>query len=501
MEPPLKLAAPLGSQNVHNNAHCGGGLSDLPAHIVHHILSLLHMTDIAFISILSKRCRELCMSAPNLNIDSEILRGSLVRRQRFGNFLDRFMNLCNGMEVQTFRLRWIFSRAFCILNEEYRVDTWLHNVVRRNVKELYLDLHPMDRIKAFELPLCIFSCGSLRVLNLNLNNGILKLPSVGFTTLQDLTLSGVRIGHNDFGGWVSSLCKSLMRLNLINVWGINSLSITTSSLQCLTITVQKGDDLHHINVSAEKLHTMILFWGNTHTGKSLHVSAPNLRVLSLDGHNANYYCLANFLHVHEAWIYCLTTPPQACSDWSFFQVIRCISQVKSLYIGGKFIQSLITHGFPQTTLRNLHSLFLTVRSLEDDLVPSIASFLGGLPSLQKLAIKPKFLSAPSITNNTLPLEASGFDAEYWESQNLVFVQKLKEAAIEIHSGENEMQLVKYLLKHAKALEKITIFCSSLEFCSAKENSPLTFPKLHKISKRIEEFKKASSTAAVYLLLK
>ncbi|GKV52625.1 hypothetical protein SLEP1_g59199 [Rubroshorea leprosula] len=51
----------------------------------------------------------------------------------------------------------------------------------------------------------------------------------------------------------------------------------------------------------------------------------------------------------------------------------------------------------------------------------------------------------------------GFNMEYWEAQGLKFVPQLQKATIEVHFG-NGVELVKYLLKHAAALETLNTLC-------------------------------------------
>lgn len=54
-----------------------------------------------------------------------------------------------------------------------------------------------------------------------------------------------------------------------------------------------------------------------------------------------------------------------------------------------------------------------------------------------------------------------FTIRYWESEKLAFVHQLEEATIQLfHRGDNDLELAKFFLKHAKALKKMTIFYST-----------------------------------------
>lgn len=56
----------------------------------------------------------------------------------------------------------------------------------------------------------------------------------------------------------------------------------------------------------------------------------------------------------------------------------------------------------------------------------------------------------------LPCQSSGFDAEYWKSQNPAFVNQLEEVTIELSDGSNEIESLRYMLQHAQNLKKIVI---------------------------------------------
>ncbi|XP_060670773.1 uncharacterized protein LOC132800632 [Ziziphus jujuba] len=75
-------------------------------------------------------------------------------------------------------------------------------------------------------------------------------------------------------------------------------------------------------------------------------------------------------------------------------------------------------------------------------------------------------------------------AEYWESQSLPFVHSLKEVEMEIEGKNNEIELIKYLLKNARALKKMTILYKAV-LC--RESA----------IRKIEEFQIASSRIALY----
>ncbi|KAH7528006.1 hypothetical protein FEM48_Zijuj05G0026100 [Ziziphus jujuba var. spinosa] len=82
-----------------------------------------------------------------------------------------------------------------------------------------------------------------------------------------------------------------------------------------------------------------------------------------------------------------------------------------------------------------------------------------------------------------------YSAEYWESHNLEFVRSLKEVEMEIKGKDSEMELIKYFLKNAKALKKMTILY------------PSALRRQSMISRKIQQFQMASSSIVLYFLQK
>ena len=59
----------------------------------------------------------------------------------------------------------------------------------------------------------------------------------------------------------------------------------------------------------------------------------------------------------------------------------------------------------------------------------------------------------------VPSKKLSFKLEYWESQNLMFINQLKGIVIELSNWESDVQLMKYLLKNTKELERAIIIYS------------------------------------------
>lgn len=132
-----------------------------------------------------------------------------------------------------------------------------------------------------------------------------------------------------------------------------------------------------------------------------------------------------------------------------------------------------------------------ISSLNDDLVPAVISLLSGMHNLKTLSIKssPPLLANTNISSTRIhcnmkccklftdymkpslrfhrsiksstPLaknNASGFNARYWESQNLRFIRHLEMVEIGLSDGGmNEVELGLFLLKRAKSLKNMIFF--------------------------------------------
>jgi hypothetical protein len=60
----------------------------------------------------------------------------------------------------------------------------------------------------------------------------------------------------------------------------------------------------------------------------------------------------------------------------------------------------------------------------------------------------------------MPSGEFSFKMGYWQSQNLMFTRQLKTVALELFDREDEVELIKYLLKNAEELEVMNILCTS-----------------------------------------
>jgi hypothetical protein len=327
MEKLLKLEACSSlSQSKGRFVESSDKISNLPIHIVHHILSFLMMEDIARLSMVSKWWQELCISIPSLTLDGMRYRGKDYKLIHFKNFLDRLMLRRNGMKMTQFCVRWTFLSWH---SEEYRFLTWLQDAVRCNVEVLYLDLY-IFLPGAFQMPLCVLNCESLRFLTVSLYGGVLQLPSSSvFTKLQSLSLTRVRVLDELFVERILSSCNSLDKLCLDDVNGINNINIRSSSLKYLEIRSYEHNDLFHLNVSGELLEELIVRWKFTPSGgRSLKMTTPHLKCFTWGGFASDNCFLGNLKCLRS----CALSLEQLSSSWrppylEFFHILEWIEEL------------------------------------------------------------------------------------------------------------------------------------------------------------------------------
>ncbi|KAF2320761.1 hypothetical protein GH714_030555 [Hevea brasiliensis] len=320
-------------------------LDDLPDLIVHNILNFFTMEDIARCSTLSQRFRRLCTSVPRLHVSRTAIETNLLKRAKFVDFIDRFM-IHRRLKLESFRLSWSI-RFDWVLSEEYRIESWLHQAARCGCREARSSyLYPEGNVSSFALPVSFSSCSFLRILLLELKNGILKLPATGFSSLKILNLSLVRIEHEDQFEECLSSCKCLQKLNLRNLDGIKSINITSTSIANLTIIQRHDTSVSAINVSACNLQYIQIYWSSSQS-KQVKITAPSLLGLMMEGVVFDSYHLGSFNSLEHAIIFFLTNPRllsknKASIDSSYLnEILFSVRHARVLFIGIAFLKLLL----------------------------------------------------------------------------------------------------------------------------------------------------------------
>ena len=173
-------------------------ISDLPDDILYKIISSssLSMIDIACLSSTSRRFRKICISNRHLTFDSTrscfttferyhlsiyYVSNFLAKRKKFlakrKKFFAKRKNMMVNREINRFELRWQCT-ALPRIDERLYVESWIHEVLdpNFNLQELVVDLE--CPYSCWRLPFVLRFNNSLKHLDLNLWDGILRLPRV-----------------------------------------------------------------------------------------------------------------------------------------------------------------------------------------------------------------------------------------------------------------------------------------------------------------------------------
>ncbi|KAM5559418.1 hypothetical protein ABKV19_020862 [Rosa sericea] len=337
-------------------------LSNLPDHVAHHILSFLEITDLTCFGCVSKRCRELYLSTPSLKFDGFYCKHfeTYDKRLRLWSYLDRYLCHRGVNEIQRFHIHWEVESEYqdsegsfddldsrdqksLYEDENFRLFTWIYNVIRLNVQ--VLDIRIKTDLQTPPLPPCVLLCGSLKSLSVNMFGKILKAPSLAsFSNLECLKLQDVIILDEGFFKWISCSCKCIKELSLIHVCGKGTMHVTIESTSLESLFIERVYSIFHLNISGHKLRKIILnrnfgyCTGNPRTDKLLNICAPNLKSLNLTGSFRNQVNLGRLECLEEAEI-CLL-PDDDYSDYDnpdddfviLSEVLCCLCNAKVLIL-------------------------------------------------------------------------------------------------------------------------------------------------------------------------
>ncbi|KAJ8435925.1 hypothetical protein Cgig2_013272 [Carnegiea gigantea] len=182
-------------------------ISDLPDHILCHILSFLPTKFAVASSILATRWRYLWASIPIVDIDTRqhreiypIFNINMSRRSdiTFQNFVSRILLLNGTSHIQKFRL------IYDCRHNPGTIQTWFDVAITHNIQELELDLFSSVRGELVKLPRKLFTSNSLVVLKLSRMPlgvpSLVCLPRLKILELRRITYSDDKCIQNLLSG-------------------------------------------------------------------------------------------------------------------------------------------------------------------------------------------------------------------------------------------------------------------------------------------------------------
>ncbi|KAL6138147.1 hypothetical protein ACLB2K_063433 [Fragaria x ananassa] len=450
--------------------------SELPLEIAHHILSFLPIADVTRVSSLSKRCSRLHLSNPTVNFHSFPSESTLTfqKRLKLWNSLDRFLVQRRNNKVKSFFIYWNPEYHFaeteiechCVL-EKRRILGWIRNALRCNVEEHTVFfptemptvghyLHGNDA----DFPSSVFLCESLRHLTLHMKSATFEAPS--FSTSPTSNLVYLNLGHvtikddKGFCKWVSYCCRFITDLRLEQVYGLEDITIESSSLESFSVRFPCYFDIDRLAISGDRIKDIDINWEYDPTRNNntcvLYISAPNLKYLKWYGNMLNHQHLGEMHRLEQVEIslssYHVNDLDRVCE-----QLLRSISSVKYLRLDQVTAKTVFREGFTPAPLGNVCYFCMWIWcNIDDKLVAAMTSLFRAVPNLTTLAVSsyPEFPFLGGGTN------LSGFDKGYWELQRFDFISNLEQVTMELTSGSNGYELAKYLLEHACNLKMMWV---------------------------------------------
>ncbi|XP_059457266.1 putative F-box/FBD/LRR-repeat protein At1g78840 isoform X2 [Corylus avellana] len=232
-------------------------ISQLPGHIIHYILSLLHNAkDAARTSILSKRWRDIWTSLSILKFDQRKIQeqeGYLDTRNKekaFKDFVDNSLKSHLQRKLSIHKL--VLYITSCDLELARNLDRWINVAIENNMKEL--DLHVVGKVLFYSLPQTIFAATTMTGLRL-CGCGLLSLGDIKLPQLQKLYLRDLFVDQQTIEDLISS-CPLIEDLRFIRCTGLKDLQVS-GLLKLDRFEVHLCHEPKNIEVKVPNLQT---FW-------------------------------------------------------------------------------------------------------------------------------------------------------------------------------------------------------------------------------------------------
>ncbi|KAL4625843.1 hypothetical protein ACB092_05G054100 [Castanea dentata] len=233
-------------------------ISQLPEHIIHHILSLLRDTkDAARTSILSRKWRQIWTSFSILKFDQQKIQeqeGCLEMRNKTKTFKDFVANsLNNHLKRKLSIQKLVLHITSYDLELAPHMDHWINIAIENNMKEL--DLHVVvKKSRYYYLPQTVFASNTIT--GLRLHGCKLKFRSnIKLPQLQKLYLHKVHVDQQIVDNLISS-CPLIEDLRFVHCTGLQNLQVS-SLLKLDRVEVHHCHVPKEIKVNAPNLQT---FW-------------------------------------------------------------------------------------------------------------------------------------------------------------------------------------------------------------------------------------------------
>ncbi|KAL3651742.1 hypothetical protein CASFOL_004744 [Castilleja foliolosa] len=393
-------------------------LSALPDDVLCHILAFLPIKIYVQTSILSRRWRFLWALVPNLYVDS--------KNHHTGTSFSRIINMVKllrkGKSILTIRIRYDdFDSG------EFELEAWITAAVQCNVQNLYLNTDYHDIL--YRLPQCLFTCKSLVDLSLLFCNiGFSSIGDVSFPNLKRLLLCYIVYESNESLPHLLSGCPVLEELVVQNIMDrdLSCCDISSPTIKRLSISFPLDDSRC------------------CYTYSKVRINAPGLRYIEVydcSYDEITFFPMPSLIEADVHFdIYSLDVDHYAYTR-CVLEFIDSLSNVKCLKLSGDSEEFLeLEMAAPYARFDNLIRLEMAA---DWRFIPK---FLKSADRLEVLIIHKV---AEELQNWTEPIE----------KQHVCLLSSLRMVTIdEFGCTEQELNMVRYLLRNAQVLKKMEIYC-------------------------------------------
>ncbi|XP_074369205.1 putative F-box/FBD/LRR-repeat protein At4g03220 [Apium graveolens] len=460
-------------------------VTELPDSVLHRILLLLPIKNIAQTCVLSKRWRHIWYSFPDLDFTT------LKEQEHYDvkfivHVLSNREKVHCRSDIRLLRLRgsWRCSQ----LNELIRQAVLTHNVQ-------HLEIDDVVTNDCFNLSRWVLKSDWLKILKLRFSGQGIRLPpwcfmKDGFQSLNKLSLSLVIFHEKPSLGMDCSSFPLLEKLRMDKCRGLRHLRVCCRAL--VKFSLSECSELDNLEISCPKLKKMSVSrcFNTTSRNSSVMIDAPKLDKIIWNGNAiTDRSSLHNLRSLQEASV-CFesVTAANLASMSDFFNGLY---QLKCLKMEAHCFELLSKNkhfaGVMSEAFVNLKSLELHTSRIQE-----LASLFRTYLSLQKLIIS---ITSDSRIRKSSQMQmdrnfSSSSGEQYWKSRSHAFkpfLHELKSVTIHgISESESEFSLVKFLLGHTGGLQEMVINCAEGRGCR----------RLQRIESRVMQFYRASSDAKV-----
>ncbi|KNA23557.1 hypothetical protein SOVF_023660 isoform A [Spinacia oleracea] len=400
-------------------------ISNLPDHIIAHIISFLPTEEAIRTSILSSKWKYLWKG-----ISSVSLQGTQSDPDRFANLVEHVLNNCKSTNFLSINLSCPDNIGLS------RINAWISTALSCKIEKLllYFRKYFPDRSEP-PLPKCVLDCSTLIVLKLDsyfdlcIPESIVCFPHLKLLDFNVILPDQDRVMHQ-----LLSSCPVLEELSvscLLDFCKVRKINICIPTLKKLRLCLE---------YSKEGEYDVL-------------IDTPNLEYLYIEDDSLSRYVMKNLSRLHHVEItydvICVESVETKHKN-SILQLLNGIAATDVMTLHhptSSVLGSACSHTWP--TFSNLR--MLEINLTDETGWTCFPRVLHSTPNLLVLILD------LGRMNTTYPYDRNPCTWAPLDSVPICLLENLKVIGVKWFAGfEDEVEAVEYLLKNAKVLERMMI---------------------------------------------